>query len=222
MNAMGENNLQCEMDSSGSIIAVSGVSGDFERFHALLASSLIWRLLYRVNAGTGRPVVSILWLGEMESLVCNFYLSVAARQIVWADPPPEIHSHVCVLVCVSVCVCVCVCVCVYVQWVTRGFGRFHTTSAVLRRLLRFCRFGRFLEFSGQSRAFSEGSAQIWKVQYSFRRLQSSVQRHKVSPELRLVLRSVRRFVSVASESTGFRRSCFQPLSLSQNSIEHYV
>ena len=43
-----------------------------------------WR--YRVSAGTGRPGVSILWLGEMESLICNFYLSVAARKIVWADP----------------------------------------------------------------------------------------------------------------------------------------
>ena len=43
-----------------------------------------WR--YRVSAGTGRPGVSILWLGEMESLVCNFYISVAARKIVWADP----------------------------------------------------------------------------------------------------------------------------------------
>ena len=31
---------------------------------------------------TGRPGVSILWLGEMESLVCNFYLVL------------EVHSHV--------------------------------------------------------------------------------------------------------------------------------
>ena len=43
-----------------------------------------WR--YRVIAGTGLPGVSILWLGEMESLIGNFYLSVAARKIVWADP----------------------------------------------------------------------------------------------------------------------------------------
>ena len=43
-----------------------------------------WR--YRVSAGTGRPGVSILWLGETESLICNFYLSAAARKIVWADP----------------------------------------------------------------------------------------------------------------------------------------
>ena len=31
-----------------------------------------WR--YRVSARTGWPGVSILWLGEMESLVCSFYL----------------------------------------------------------------------------------------------------------------------------------------------------
>ena len=43
-----------------------------------------WR--YRVSAGTGRPGVSILWLGEVERLICNFCLSVAARKIVWADP----------------------------------------------------------------------------------------------------------------------------------------
>ena len=43
-----------------------------------------WR--YRVSTGTGRPGVSILWLGEVESRICNFYLSVAARKIVWADP----------------------------------------------------------------------------------------------------------------------------------------
>ena len=36
-----------------------------------------WR--YRVSAGTG---VSILRLGEVESLICNFYLSVTARKIV--------------------------------------------------------------------------------------------------------------------------------------------
>ena len=42
-----------------------------------------WR--YRVSAGTGRPGVSILWLCEVESLICNFYLRVAAHEIVWAD-----------------------------------------------------------------------------------------------------------------------------------------
>ena len=29
---------------------------------------------YRISAGTGRPGVSILWLGEVESLICNFCL----------------------------------------------------------------------------------------------------------------------------------------------------
>ena len=43
-----------------------------------------WR--HRVSTGTGQPGVSILWLGEIESLICNFYLSVAACKIVWADP----------------------------------------------------------------------------------------------------------------------------------------
>ena len=41
---------------------------------------------YRISAGTDRPGVSILWPDEKESLVCNFYLSVAAHKIVWADP----------------------------------------------------------------------------------------------------------------------------------------
>ena len=35
-----------------------------------------WR--YGVSTGTGRPGVSILWLGEVERLICNFCLSVAA------------------------------------------------------------------------------------------------------------------------------------------------
>ena len=39
-----------------------------------------WR--YRVSTGTGWLGVSILWVGEMESWICNFYLSVAARNIV--------------------------------------------------------------------------------------------------------------------------------------------
>ena len=41
---------------------------------------------YGISVGTGRPGVSILWLGEVESLIFNFYLSVAARKIVFADP----------------------------------------------------------------------------------------------------------------------------------------
>ena len=40
---------------------------------------------WRINAGTGWPGVSMLWLGEIESLIRDFYLSVAARPTVWAD-----------------------------------------------------------------------------------------------------------------------------------------
>ena len=43
-----------------------------------------WR--YRVSAGTGWLCVSIMWLGEVESFIYNFYLSVVACKIVWADP----------------------------------------------------------------------------------------------------------------------------------------
>ena len=41
----------------------------------------------RVSTGTGWPGVSILWLGEMKFFICKLCLSVAARAIVWADPP---------------------------------------------------------------------------------------------------------------------------------------
>ena len=44
----------------------------------------VWR--YRVSAGTGWPSVMILRLGEVESLICSFYFSVAARKLVLADP----------------------------------------------------------------------------------------------------------------------------------------
>ena len=36
---------------------------------------------YRVSTGTGWPGVSILWLGEVDSLICNFYLSMAAGRL---------------------------------------------------------------------------------------------------------------------------------------------
>ena len=51
-----------------------------------LVATLPGTWCYRVSAGTGWPGVSILWLVEMESWICNFYLSVAAHAIVWADP----------------------------------------------------------------------------------------------------------------------------------------
>ena len=33
----------------------------------------------RVSAGTGWPGINILWLGDVESLICSFFLSVAAQ-----------------------------------------------------------------------------------------------------------------------------------------------
>ena len=44
----------------------------------------VWR--YRVRAETGWPGVSILWLDEVESLICNFYLIARACKTVSADP----------------------------------------------------------------------------------------------------------------------------------------
>ena len=43
-----------------------------------------WR--YRVSARTGRPGVSILWLGEVESLICDLYFRVAAHKIEQIGP----------------------------------------------------------------------------------------------------------------------------------------
>ena len=43
-----------------------------------------WR--YRVSTGTGQPSVSMLWLGEVESVIFSFYLSLAAHKTLWADP----------------------------------------------------------------------------------------------------------------------------------------
>ena len=41
---------------------------------------------YKLSAGTGLPGVSIPWLGEIVSLICNFHLSVGGSKIVWKDP----------------------------------------------------------------------------------------------------------------------------------------
>ena len=48
-----------------------------------------WR--YGVRAGTGRPGVIILRLGNVESLVSNFYLSVAGRTHCLRRSVPEIR-----------------------------------------------------------------------------------------------------------------------------------
>ena len=62
-------------DSSGSSLA-----SDLEIGTPVATVSGAWR--YWVTAGIGWPGVSILSLGEVESLICNFYLSVAARKLI--------------------------------------------------------------------------------------------------------------------------------------------
>ena len=66
------------------IFSGSSHTSDFKVGTPVATLSGAWR--YRVSAGTGRPGVSILWLGEVDSWICNFYLSVAARRIVCVDP----------------------------------------------------------------------------------------------------------------------------------------
>ena len=44
-------------------------------------ATLLGAWCYRASAGTGWPGVSILWQGEIESLICNFYLSVVYERI---------------------------------------------------------------------------------------------------------------------------------------------
>ena len=66
--------------SCAEIFPGSSHTSDFKIGTPVATLPAFWR--YRVSAGTGRPGVSILRLGEVESLVCNFYLSVAARKVV--------------------------------------------------------------------------------------------------------------------------------------------
>ena len=58
----------------------SSHTSDLETGSPVAAPPGAW--CYRVRAGTGWPGVRILRLGEVESLTCNFYLSVAACSIV--------------------------------------------------------------------------------------------------------------------------------------------
>ena len=62
------------------IVTGSSHTSDLKIGTAVATLPGAWR--YWVSAGSGRPGVSILSLGVIESLVCNFYLRVAARKIV--------------------------------------------------------------------------------------------------------------------------------------------
>ena len=50
--------------------------------HTEIEVALPGALCFRVSAGTGWPSISILCQVEIESLICSFYLSVAAHTIV--------------------------------------------------------------------------------------------------------------------------------------------
>ena len=74
----------------------SGSSHTSDSKIGTLVATLPWAWCYRVSTGTGRPGVSILWLGEVESLICNFYLRVAARSLLtgdWNRPCTIVNSH---------------------------------------------------------------------------------------------------------------------------------
>ena len=60
----------------------------------ILVAVLTGTWQYTVRARTVWPSVSILRLGEIARLICNFSLSVAAHTIVWADLPLRYTRHV--------------------------------------------------------------------------------------------------------------------------------
>ena len=71
--------------SAGGLFLVSSHTSDLSCGSSVAALPGTWH--YRISAGTGWPCVSILWLGEIESLIC---LSVAANTIVccWDGKQP--------------------------------------------------------------------------------------------------------------------------------------
>ena len=62
----------------------SSHTSDFKTGTPVTTMTGAWR--YRFSVRIGWPRVSILWLGEIEKLIWNLYLIVAACQLVWADP----------------------------------------------------------------------------------------------------------------------------------------
>ena len=79
-----------ELKIPGSNLACAGIFTGWSHTSALKIGTPVASLpVDWVSAGTSWPGVSVLWLGEVESLIFNLYLSVAARKIVWADPLPR-------------------------------------------------------------------------------------------------------------------------------------
>ena len=78
--------FECRLrrDFSGRVIPVTKKK---KKKKGTSVATLAGAWLYRVSGGTGWPSVSKLCLGEMESMICSFNLGMAARTIVFADPP---------------------------------------------------------------------------------------------------------------------------------------
>ena len=79
----GERKIPGSNPACGGIFWRSSHTSDFKIGTPVATLPGAW--CYRVSTGTGQPGVSLLWLGEVERLISNFCLSVAARKIVWAD-----------------------------------------------------------------------------------------------------------------------------------------
>ena len=70
---------RAEDSACDGILGGSSHTSDFKIGTPVATLPGAWR--FRVSPGTGWPGVSGLWLDEMESWICNFYLSVVARKI---------------------------------------------------------------------------------------------------------------------------------------------
>ena len=85
----GERKIPGSNPGWAGIFSGSSHTSDLKMGTAVATLSGAWR--YRVSAGTGLPGVSILRLGEVTRLICNFYLSVATRKNCLSRSVPEIH-----------------------------------------------------------------------------------------------------------------------------------
>ena len=83
-SASGVENLEFDLRLRRGDFSGLSHSSDLKMGTPVATLACTW--CYMVSAGTGWPGVSIQWPGEVESLICKFYHSVAAGTTVWADP----------------------------------------------------------------------------------------------------------------------------------------
>ena len=84
VTALGAEDPEFESQFGGGDFSGLSYTSDIKIGTPVVTLPGIWH--YRVHAGTGLPSVSILWPGEVQSLICYSYLGVAVHTIVWADP----------------------------------------------------------------------------------------------------------------------------------------